>query len=474
MSESAHIINKIVIDLDIGTEHQSKKDVLSSRVKSEVLSAVDNLLQTFDDDGVYLRFKHLSLDLDVDANDLDRLGGVIEQALSETLSATAPLKTNEHSSDEQPVNITAEKRREEVFHYFMKNGQFPWWSRNAFSLDDLEEWLIELPKNKLKEHISAVLKHYPKINRLTQQFSEKTNQSLLKTLYYSKLSYDKIMSVSGDFIAFLEQNRSQLLIDNIHRIKMLVYAEAWKVLHSTNRNPNQIQKDFVHAVVRQLALHINPHYSLVDEWNTWVNNNKKDDNVAKQLLLPSKLSLANNKKETKEVIKSADDETGYHVPQSGLILLNPFIPRLCKNLGLIQNGSFLSIEKRERAVCLLHYLATGEDTFPEPDLVLPKLLCGWPINSPVSRFLTLDKEEKSECNALLESTIEHWSALKNTSPAGLTTSFLKRTGRMRRESFGWMLYVESRTEDILLNRLPWAISVVKYDWMDSQLTVKWE
>ena len=144
-------------------------------------------------------------------------------------------------------------------------------------------------------------------------------------------------------------------------------------------------------------------------------------------------------------LRNAD---GLQVPFAGMVLLQPFILSLFNNLGLLQEGLFTGDDTRERAVCLLHYLATGSEEFPEPRLTLPKFLCHWPQDKPISRFLAVSDYEKEECLTVLQSAINHWEALKNTSVEGLRNGFLKREGILKEEAFGWSLYVEQKTQDI--------------------------
>jgi len=35
------------------------------------------------------------------------------------------------------------------------------------------------------------------------------------------------------------------------------------------------------------------------------------------------------------------------------------------------------------------------------------------------------------------------------------------------------LYIEEKTIDILLDKLPWNLSIIKLKWMDEILTVHW-
>jgi hypothetical protein len=124
---------------------------------------------------------------------------------------------------------------------------------------------------------------------------------------------------------------------------------------------------------------------------------------------------------------------------------------------------------------LLHFLATGQESAPEYALALPKLLCNIPLETPVAALTGLTGPDKDEAMALLEAVIGHWQALRNTSPDGLRGTFLVRPGKLSLRGDGdYLLRIETQTFDILLDDLPWGISIVKFPWMEKLLWVEWE
>lgn len=161
---------------------------------------------------------------------------------------------------------------------------------------------------------------------------------------------------------------------------------------------------------------------------------------------------------------------GIYVENAGMILLHPFLPQLFHTLGMAEGGRLV---QPERALCLLHFLATGQTTAPEYQLVLPKILCGLPLNMPVEADVALTATELEEASALLAAVLRHWEALRNTSPDGLRGAFLLRPGKISLRHGDWLLQVETQTCDILLDPLPWAISAVKLPWMEKLLWVEW-
>lgn len=160
-----------------------------------------------------------------------------------------------------------------------------------------------------------------------------------------------------------------------------------------------------------------------------------------------------------------------YLQNAGLVLLHPFLKMLFEKLEVAKNGQ---ITKPDKALQLLHFLATGRTLGPEYDLVLNKLLCGLPPSAFVENIARLTKIELTECENLLKAVIGHWSALGDTSTEGLRGTFLWREGKLSRKQDGsWLLQVEQRTVDVLLDRLPWGIGMVKLPWMPEILWVEW-
>ncbi len=165
--------------------------------------------------------------------------------------------------------------------------------------------------------------------------------------------------------------------------------------------------------------------------------------------------------------------TDIFIPNAGIILAHSFLPRFFGVLELLEGREFKSEADRHKAIHLLHFLATGEDTMPEYELALPKFLCGMPLNLPITYRPQLSGEDKEECEGLLEAVISNWGALGNVSIASLREGFLQRPGKLSKRDTGWLLQVEQQTLDILLDKLPWGIGIVKLPWMEEMLRVEW-
>lgn len=160
------------------------------------------------------------------------------------------------------------------------------------------------------------------------------------------------------------------------------------------------------------------------------------------------------------------------VTNAGLVLLHPFLEKFFRHRHLLNDEGALRENATARAIHLLQFLASGKEDEPEFRMILNKILCGVPVPFPVEKT-EITVKEKQACEELLQAVIGHWAALKNTSPAALQHTFLMREGKLEFNENGWLLKVAQRTEDILLDRLPWSISRIKTPWMKQWLLVEW-
>lgn len=163
-----------------------------------------------------------------------------------------------------------------------------------------------------------------------------------------------------------------------------------------------------------------------------------------------------------------------HVANAGIVLAGAYLPRLFGMLQLTRDEVFVSPAAAERAVLLMHHLATGSTETPEPQLALHKVMCGIGLTVPLVGELTPTPEESQAIDGLLQAMIVHWKIIGHTTVAGLRESFLQRVGRLSfSDDEGWQLTVEPRSYDMLLDHLPWGYSLQKFPWMERPLHVEW-
>lgn len=172
----------------------------------------------------------------------------------------------------------------------------------------------------------------------------------------------------------------------------------------------------------------------------------------------------------------ADITTGFKktiVENAGLCILAPYLPNFFDQLGYTTDGKFKSRASACRALYLLQFLVNGRQRNYEYVLQLNKLLCGLKINEPVTGYKRLTPLEKSEADDLLASVINHWQALKSTTPEGFRASFLQRKGILTEQENVWTLQVERNSYDLLLDSIPWSFNLIKLPWMKKMIQVEW-
>lgn len=160
---------------------------------------------------------------------------------------------------------------------------------------------------------------------------------------------------------------------------------------------------------------------------------------------------------------------------AGLVLLWPFIGGLFRKLQYVAGKAFVDKEKQERAVVLLQYIIDEQHTHP-PEHLLPlnKLLCGMQPSDPIERMADLTDEEKEEAVRFLAAVKSQWEQMKNTSVDTFRRTFLKREGSLVYKNDNWELQVQPIALDVLLKKLPWGVSTVKFAWTQNILFVKWK
>lgn len=163
----------------------------------------------------------------------------------------------------------------------------------------------------------------------------------------------------------------------------------------------------------------------------------------------------------------------YFIKNAGLVLIHPFLVPFYNSLEYLSEQNFRDMQIHGKAVLLSQFLVNAETDIPEYNLLLNKIICGFPVSETVNNKLKLTDDEISEANNLLESVLKYWTALKSTSVKGLQSSFLQRDGKLTDKEDYWLLQVEQKSYDILLSFLPWSISIIKLSWMQKRIMVEW-
>lgn len=158
---------------------------------------------------------------------------------------------------------------------------------------------------------------------------------------------------------------------------------------------------------------------------------------------------------------------------AGVVILWPLIVPLFEDRGLLLDKQFIDKKAQFKGLELLNFAVAGNNPLDEYDMVLNKVLCEIPIEVAVQYEPSLSDEDKDEVENLLNHLITNWSVLKNTSINGLREGFILREAELKEFEEDWLLKVEQKGIDILMNKIPWGFKTVKLPWMSKILSVEW-
>ena len=200
-------------------------------------------------------------------------------------------------------------------------------------------------------------------------------------------------------------------------------------------------------------------------------------------------SLSNNSKEKtpdnhEEVIDKKEpffekeheilgtDISELYLDNAGLVLIHPFLKSLFDNCKLLNKDN--TINNPEVATHLLHYIATGKEQDYENAMSFEKFLCNIPIAKPIERNIVLSEEMKKEGAAMLQAVLSNWDIMKTSSAELLQNEFLQRPGKLSiNGDESPVVIIERKTQDILLDKLSWNLSIIKLAWKKRIIYVNW-
>ena len=487
---SPHIIRKQYLHVELqGTEADglALQRRLSDLCQQWLTPALEKMLDRAAPAQGHLTIERL--DIDVGAFTLGNLEHDLSEAVTYSIEKqlrelSVPVESPAQKTETKILQKSEQQSIHEAFFHFLNTGSLPWW----FSLPvgkNLEQVLLdawsETQPTTNGAGVLHVLASERARKRLVLQFSTAFLQQLLSRLSPAELKrVDEIIERLGDpglsatEIRMFTQNVWQTAFAGLAESKAqsseAIVTQAWQALPESKwQMAVLLERLQRHWLDLPLAAPWKKDESAQPDRSRF---EAKADSRSKDSQQPGSEDADHwNKSRTAQATGAIDLNEGLYVDCAGMVLLHPFLPRIFEGLGIAAEDRLL---QPERALCLLHYLATGQDVAPEYALILPKLLCNFPLDAPVDSLVELTTAEREETTALLEAVIGHWEALRNTSIDGLRGTFLVRPGKVSlRDDGDWLLQVEAKSFDILLDQLPWEITIIKLPWMEKMLWVEW-
>ncbi|POY37286.1 hypothetical protein C3K47_05845 [Solitalea longa] len=426
MTKSDHIIQKQFIEIQFSPIENALG--MQNRLTEVFYEKLEPAISVLFDEWVGSnRFAKVDV-LEIDCGIIDEKNW--EWELTEQTIRKLKEKLNELTIKEIDVDNDDQLNAEEVFFFYLKNGYLPWSSRHV-DVSALEP-LLKIDQNFIKRLSNKVSNQTYQIDRLGRQFSESFIIDVITEFIKMDKGIEPLRSITGQS----EVNFMKVL-DEHERLKSS--GILLKRLFP-NDNFSTILKKVFHSSI------------------TKIENTKEQIDIK-----------PNPHKEKDKEVLSED----IYIKNAGLVLLNPFIQELFKELKLTEDKGWISITEQHKAVMVLEYLATGNEHFEEFNLMLNKVLCGISIEETVDTRIILSDEEKKECDELLKIVIQHWRVLKNTSFGALRETFIQRNGKLIESNGNWLLIIEQQTIDVLIDSLPWGFGTIKLPWMKGILHTEW-
>lgn len=483
-----HIIEKVFVEINTNNSEKAfgVKDDIGTFLNEILFPRIEELFDNFDTNDRILRIEKLELNLEKPFVSLNHeLAG---QLVSETENKIAGLKRETATLKKQsvvtgklfPENrfdnfegyklIEENQNREIIFFEFLVSGNYPWFSdKNRFEeIFQIEIWNSLLADEIFVSNLKLLLmtnKTY--LQRFVNQvpFENMLSFLFVITPFFKPLE-GQFQSIC---LKFPEKQRKVFLINSIQiflKTKqseqhsffaeyLVTAASLLKEIDSLEDIPEEAE------MTKKLTIDFG-HFS--ETMND--TSGKTDDSIRNFAQMKSEISA--------DDIKNENVEFQGYVRNAGLILLHPFLKTFLIATGIADPSGKIAEKNYDLAVQALHFIATGNESVFEPELVFEKFFCGIPMQFPIIRESLLTDEVKNEALEMLNEVIKQWQALKNTTPTGLRETFLQRNALLQITEKGYNLVFETKTTDILLNRIPWSYSIVKWYLIDKLIYVEWQ
>lgn len=470
-----HIIRTQVLDVltDNSTDAFEMQHAMSSVFYRTILPTLEKAFDELAPEGKLITFD--SLQIDIGNINLDNFSKsdciyLIKDQLIQQIKAKV---AHDSIKGEHPETFNSVLER---WLYYMEHGYLPW---NTLSIP--ENWMdeviyqLENSTTNVKMLRSLILRRKEAASRIasqnTTQFLSKliiilTNESIVG---FSELLRSMVMLIDDPnrhLYSSVSSKKEQIILWR----EVICFAAQDKDIHTS-------QELFIDAVIPVLTKHqvekLNKvsESALPSEIRPFLAKMKK---AIKESVKHQRDVVPVKKGESVTLLKDKIPEEGLFVKNAGIVLLHPFLGSFFKLNKWLEDGKFISKEAQQQAIAVLHFLVSGASEMEEHEAVVYKILCGFPIEESLEGCWEVSEIQKKESIGLLESVIENWTILKKTSVDTLRDCFLQRNGKLVNTSGGDIrLLIENDSLDVLLEHLPWGISMIKQPWMLQILKVEW-
>lgn len=359
--------------------------------------------------------------------------------------------------------------------------------------DILQEWVCSIRQNS--EVITLVaeltdIRFMHELMRIVSPHTAETFRQLEENIHINTSQIAWLSGINGDKLSFfirksmfhwmgLYQGRFIKEEEYTEQFMQLLYLEVTGNGNGMEANTiSETGKKKTEETIRKMSGRLRLADSPVNS-NLESKHITKQFNTCKTGTTQNELmqNIKNNVNMKENNIDELQKEPEYiSVSNAGLALLSPWFPHFFSILGLLKEDKkeFRNTDSQIRAIFLLQNLVGfDKEEFSEQELAFNRILVNCPFSEPLPRQLELEKKEKDIIREMLNGVKGNWTKLQNTSIMGFQQSFIKRNGQLEQQEEKWILSVEERAYDILLDSLPWSFRQIRNPWLKRPIYVKW-
>jgi len=461
----AHVINKLSIELTCTDEHRAFgiQQNYVQNIQPEMIAMMERCCDQLTDDEQWIQIEKLEINLNTLPESPDGAGQYIklfgEQFGQELKKQISRASAKNKIQNQQQLHV-------DLLQYFLITGILPWWAdEEDTSLQDLCSNIMD--GGNSQPFVNFLLQHAAQ-GEIWERIALQLNPAFCAFII-SRISQLSVAAerLSSQYAAFIDQQQA----DQPDK-------PAGNALQGGDKD---LMNNFIlHQAVEILQPALVKDKDLFPEFLSFVSPGKDIKTLPQKLISASEKGkkintkagdMSDSRKEDNQINEIRIEKIP--VKHAGVVLLAAFLKPFFTSLTLWKDNEWTSKEALHRAVHLLHYLVSGDERTPEYQLALEKIICGMALSAPIDKNVTLNDTEKKEAADLLTSVITYWTALKNTSVEGLRHSFLERDGILSKKDTSWILRVERKTWDILIDQIPWGFSTVCLPWNDYLIHTEW-
>jgi hypothetical protein len=369
---------------------------------------------------------------------------------------------------------------------YLEDGYLPWYADRELMNKPhlLMVRLLEIPAGQLRGMLKVLAEQEGAIIRLIYLFASDQLSLLTESLAVPGLPVQflqqirtliteiKSIKVSAEKIKWLLYKVLLQKLSGYDHFDITAFAKSWLL---DSKSYNIIQSGDLPALSAAFQKQFNILLPDVDDHGFPVASHDGPGSKTSGVFVPDEKPGIVNVKSPDQFLEAAPEKIFLFLENAGAVLLYPYLRLFFLECGLIDDKrKFINSQARMKGVCLLQYLITGEMDFQEHETVLAKILCGYSIRLPLmGADESFYRKNEAAAGELLQSLISHWKKLKNTSISGFRQSFLIRNGKLMEDEDKWVLHIERKSWDVLLESLPFGIHFIKLPWMNKPLYIQW-